>query len=497
MAVSSQTFILTVFNVMNVILGSGVLGMGYAMNSLGWLTFTLLLVAFYLLGIFVIQNLVYCCEIANIDSYEDMGFKTFGKPGKLYVVFCIFMQTFSAMVSFMYIVKSELPEVLATASQNLGNCPETQPWYVSGTTLYLLILLLIVLPLASLKQIDFLSWTSTMAMIAMMIFTVIISCYSFIITCPAVENEGGSHGNSSMNCKGFSEFTHENTGSDWEAFTKGVEAQRAQNFLAQKGCPINAGPDFSSSSGSIKAILAVPIMVFAFMCQESIVPVYAQLMKDNGTGADMMRIAKTALSGILVLYWFIAFMAYRTWGSATISDMLLPYSYGYRSSWWILIARCCSIICVIFSTPLLHYPCRRCLQMLFFGNYDFTWARHIGIMVILLSAVAITVGTAKSLKQIFTYGGIISSGSLMIILPNLCYNFLTSPEQVEKFDLEKKNNDNQVQEQGETFIQNDTTNEAINEKRRNFSRILGYVGIGFMILCFILQLGQDLKMIQV
>ena len=498
MEISRKDIILTVFNVMNVILGSGVLGMPYAMNSLGYIVFTILLILFYFLGIFAIQNLVECCEIAHIDSYESMGQKTFGKLGRYYVTFCIFLQSYSAMVSFMYIVKSELPEVVATLAKNWGACPVEQPFYVNGTVLYLSVLVLIVMPLSALKRIDFLSFTSTLAMIGMTIFTIIVTVFSFLIECPATNLEGG-HGESGASCTGFDDLTADNNVKDWERFKEGVALQQSNIDNTTNNidtCPIIPGPVHPS-----KAILAVPIMVFAFMCQESIVSVYAQVRKVHGTGQDMIKISKIALSSVLVLYWFIAFMSYRTWREATISDMLLPYSATeFANSYWIVLARLCSIVCVIFSAPLLHYPCRRSLNMLIFGNDNsvgpnFKWSRHIGLMLILLTVVAITVAVAKDLKQIFTYGGIISSGSLMIILPNICYYVLTNEENLERFKVEAETEQQFIiQSGGASPSKSAEMNESrdVSQGRRKFSLIVGIIGIAFMGFCFVLQILQDI-----
>lgn len=374
------------------------------------------------------------------------------------------------MCSFMYIIKSELPEVFVTISKSLGACPETQPWYFNGTILYLIILWLIVAPLASLRSIDFLSFTSTLAMIAMCIFTVIVTVYSFIIDCPFVS---GVDAHANTTCLGYAHVASSNSADDWNSFLEGVEALKDV-----KTCPSPAGP-----SDWKKAILAVPMMVFAFMCQESIVTVYAQFKKDGGRGLDMLLVSKVALGFCLVLYWFIAFMSFKTWSTATISDMLLPYSYGYSDHIWVSIARLCSITCVIFSAPLLHYPCRRCLQFLIFKNDNFTWPRHLGLMLAIIGAVSVCVGIANNLQQIFTYGGIVSSGSLMIILPNLCYYILTNEKNLAKFKTENQENAD--------FLDESRSSLEISRGRRLFSLGLGIFGLVFMVFAFALQILKD------
>ena len=60
--------------------------------------------------------------------------------------------------------------------------------------------------------------------------------------------------------------------------------------------------------------------------------------------------------------------------------------------------------------------------MVFGEKYEFSWQKWIGAMVFSFSIVVILVGWfAKSLGQMFTYAGIVTANSLMLILPALFY----------------------------------------------------------------------------
>ena len=88
----------------------------------------------------------------------------------------------------------------------------------------------------------------------------------------------------------------------------------------------------------------------------------------------------------------------------------------------ILIARGSLLLCVIFSTPLLHYPCRKAQTKLFWpDNVEFSWIRHIALMVVNLGLVSVVVCFVPGIQTLFGYGGAVTANSLEIILPCLFY----------------------------------------------------------------------------
>lgn len=72
------------------------------------------------------------------------------------------MQNIGAMSSYMFIIKNQLPSVLHTimCSGEDSTCPglfdPDIPWYFNGNIVMVVVVLLVVVPLASLKSIEFL-----------------------------------------------------------------------------------------------------------------------------------------------------------------------------------------------------------------------------------------------------------------------------------------------------------------------------------------------------
>lgn len=82
----------SVFNLMNAIMGSGILGLAYAMASTGIVGFCVLLVLVSTLAAYSVHLLLKLCDQTGINSYENLGEKALQKPGKVVVGCAILIQ---------------------------------------------------------------------------------------------------------------------------------------------------------------------------------------------------------------------------------------------------------------------------------------------------------------------------------------------------------------------------------------------------------------------
>uniref|UniRef100_A0A663MEF0 Solute carrier family 38 member 3 n=1 Tax=Athene cunicularia TaxID=194338 RepID=A0A663MEF0_ATHCN len=143
------SFGMSVFNLSNAIMGSGILGLAYAMANTGIILFLFLLTAVALLSSYSIHLLLKSSGIVGIRAYEQLGYRAFGTPGKLAAAIAITLQNIGAMSSYLYIVKSEVPLVIQTF---LNLEEKTTDWYMNGNYLVILVSVTIILPLALMKQ---------------------------------------------------------------------------------------------------------------------------------------------------------------------------------------------------------------------------------------------------------------------------------------------------------------------------------------------------------
>uniref|UniRef100_A0A8C7XU48 Solute carrier family 38 member 3b n=1 Tax=Oryzias sinensis TaxID=183150 RepID=A0A8C7XU48_9TELE len=130
------SFGMSIFNLGNAIMGSGILGLAYAMANTGILLFLFLLTAVAALSAYSIHLLLKAAGIVGIRAYEQLGYRAFGTPGKMAAGIAITLQNIGAMSSYLYIVKSELPLVIQAF---LKEDPNSDLWYLNGNYLVIIV----------------------------------------------------------------------------------------------------------------------------------------------------------------------------------------------------------------------------------------------------------------------------------------------------------------------------------------------------------------------
>ena len=517
------------WNLMNGIIGSGILSLPYAMANLGYLLFTVVLALVCALTLFSISNILYCCEKVGSVSYESLAFAITGKKGKYAVIGMIYVHTLIAMCSYVTVVKSQLPELIMLPYQSANQCLDKDFIFLDGNLVAFIVVLTIILPCCAMKKVDFLSPTSTLAMACICVFSVIIFVYQFFIECPFVENtvdltDVENKAPLADHCLNWQEVRINNT-KEYSPFIKKAEqisfyAKTAPSHIegmSDDFCYMSAISDISKR----EAASAFPNLVFAFMCITTCFPIFgdmteslkkrvcssvtcqndqkqdpnkeesvfiqrqesqvsnissqylstcsqkgprfyhcASMMQQLNIMTDarkmMTEVAKTTLWIVAFFYLLVALSGYNTWKEATVtSDILLPFGFTSPGNKWVVLARVCTLVTVVFSAPLLHYPCRRALSVLFFGHENdpndterFSWFRHLYIMVINLTIVMVIVTTAgKSIGQLFTYSGAVAANFLLLIMPSYLFMVTFKDSVIEKREhsLSSENSGKQLQ----------------------------------------------------
>uniref|UniRef100_A0A4W5ME32 Solute carrier family 38 member 5a n=1 Tax=Hucho hucho TaxID=62062 RepID=A0A4W5ME32_9TELE len=129
------SFGMSIFNLSNAIMGSGILGLAYAMSNTGIILFLILLLFIAILSAYSIHLLLRSAGVVGIRAYEQLGHRAFGQPGKVLAGSIITMHNIGAMSSYLFIVKSELPLVMQAFLGYLG--------YTSGFSLSCMVFFLI------------------------------------------------------------------------------------------------------------------------------------------------------------------------------------------------------------------------------------------------------------------------------------------------------------------------------------------------------------------
>ncbi|CAB1336337.1 unnamed protein product [Coregonus sp. 'balchen'] len=135
------SFGMSVFNLSNAIMGSGILGLSYAMSNTGIVLF-----------IYSVHLLLKSAGVV-------------------------------AMSSYLFIVKYELPLVIQAF---LGLSSNTGEWFLNGNYLIIIVSVCIILPLALMRQLGYLGYTSGFSLTCMVFFlsstayTIPILAFAFV-----------------------------------------------------------------------------------------------------------------------------------------------------------------------------------------------------------------------------------------------------------------------------------------------------------------------------
>lgn len=379
------SFGMSVFNLSNAIMGSGILGLSYAMSNTGIILFVILLTCIAALSSYSVHLLLKSAGVVGIRAYEQLGNRAFGHPGKMLAAIVITMHNIGAMSSYLFIVKYELPLVIQTF---LGKHSNTGEWFLNGNNLIIIVSICIILPLALMRQLGYLGYTSGFSLTCMVFFLCSVIYKKFQIPCP------------------FETFDNSSI----------INATLEEEGCEGKFLTINQQTAYT-----------VPILAFAFVCHPEVLPIYTELR--NPTKRRMQSVANVSILGMFVMYLLTAIFGYLTFYGNTEAELLHTYSKVDPLDTLILCVRLAVLVAVTLTVPVVLFPIRKALLQLLFPEKPFHWVRHISIAICLLFVVNLLVIFVPNIRDIFGIIGATSAPSLIFILPGLFYIRIVPTEQ--------------------------------------------------------------------
>ncbi|XP_062977150.1 sodium-coupled neutral amino acid transporter 3 [Elgaria multicarinata webbii] len=388
------SFGMSVFNLSNAIMGSGILGLAYAMANTGILLFLFLLTAVALLSSYSIHLLLKSSGIVGIRAYEQLGYRAFGTPGKLAAAVAITLQNIGAMSSYLYIVKSEVPLVIQTF---LNLEEKTTDWYMNGNYLVIMVSISVILPLALMKQLGYLGYASGFSLSCMVFFLISVIYKKFQIPCPLLDQV-----NATVNLN----YTPVSTSSYQNDHT--VAQATDEEICVSSLFTLNSQTAYT-----------IPIMAFAFVCHPEVLPIYTEL-KDPSK-KKMQCISNISITVMYVMYFLAALFGYLTFYGQVESELLHTYSRVDTFDVLILCVRVAVLTAVTLTVPIVLFPVRRAIQHMLFQDKEFSWIRHTIIAIVLLTSINLLVIFAPSILGIFGLIGATSAPCLIFIFPAIFY----------------------------------------------------------------------------
>uniref|UniRef100_A0A8C5CDE7 Amino acid transporter transmembrane domain-containing protein n=1 Tax=Gadus morhua TaxID=8049 RepID=A0A8C5CDE7_GADMO len=378
------SFGMSAFNLSNAIMGSGILGLSYAMSNTGIVLFPILLTAIACLSSYSVHLLLQSAGVVGIRAYEQLGLRAFGQVGKIIAAVIITLHNIGAMSSYLFIVKFELPLVIQAF---LGQTSSSEEWYMNGNYLIVIVSVLIILPLALMKHLGYLGYTSGFSLTCMVFFLSSVIYKRFNIPCPLE-----AFGNFSANA------------------TIPEDTCTAKLFTVNREMIITYH------------IFMFNIFLFHLFHDIRINP-YLR------TSRRMQGIANVSILGMFVMYLLTAIFGYLTFYVNTESELLHTYSKVDPLDTLILCVRVAVLVAVTLTVPVVLFPIRRALLQLLFPEKPFHWARHVAIAVCLLFCVNLLVILVPNIRDIFGIIGATTAPCLIFILPGLFYIRIVPIEQ--------------------------------------------------------------------
>ncbi|XP_078418391.1 putative sodium-coupled neutral amino acid transporter 6 isoform X3 [Cetorhinus maximus] len=317
---SRASFASSVFNIMHAIMGSGILGLAYAMASTGIIVFSLLLLLVAFLAAYSVHLLLELCGQTERTSYEDLGFCAFKTTGKVMVAGAIFIQ-------------------------NIG---------------------------------EFLGYTSGLSIVFMVYFAIVVIVKKWFIPCPLF--------NGTMNY--------------------------VQNFNSDECKP-------KLLQISTKSAYAIPIMAFSFLCHTSVLPIYCELRRPSKS--RMQKAVNIGITLSFSVYMLSALFGYLTFYGKVDSQLLHSYSQYLPRDTLIMSVRICILFSVLLTVPLIHFPARKAIMLLFFSNRPFKWSHHIAVTLAIQALIVLLAMYVPNIQNIFGVVGSTTSTALLFIYPGLFY----------------------------------------------------------------------------
>ncbi|KGL89863.1 Sodium-coupled neutral amino acid transporter 4 [Charadrius vociferus] len=431
------SFGMSSFNLSNAIMGSGILGLSYAMANTGIILFVVLLLSVAILSLYSVHLLLKISKEGGSLIYEKLGEKAFGWPGKCAVFISVTMQNIGAMSSYLFIIKYELPEVIRAFMKLEESSGE---WYLNGNYLVILVTVGIILPLSLLKSLGYLGYTSGFSLTCMVFFVSVVIFKKSQISCPLpIMDHGVENWTTTNNTVPMHLFMlpNESLGSGVN-FMMDNTAGHLPGLEEPKDTSPKSGVEYEAHSDSSdmcqpkyfvfnsRTAYAIPILAFAFVCHPEVLPIYSEL-KDRSR-KRMQNVSNISITGMLIMYLLAALFGYLTFYGEVEDELLHTYTKVYTFDTLLLSVRLAVLVAVTLTVPLVLFPIRSSISALLFPKRPFSWIRHFLIAAVILAFNNLLVIFVPTIKDIFGFIGASSATMLIFILPSAFYLRLVEKE---------------------------------------------------------------------
>eukprot|EP00727_Mastigamoeba_balamuthi_P005044 m51a1_g14538 hypothetical protein (519) ;mRNA; r:951657-953528 len=187
-------------------------------------------------------------------------------------------------------------------------------------------------------------------------------------------------------------------------------------FASYNGWRSGSRPPVRAVPYSLEFFGVMPMAVFGFSCHTNVLTVYNEFSSDNGRRSWISSSIAFLVSAIV--YIVIGALGYTTFG-ALVSPNLINSSHSVP----IAIGRLFTVLLVGFSYPVMLHPARSSMDRIVFASLPH-WRptiRHVGETVALLVATFVLAFFIKSLDVVIEFCGSTGSTLVSFVLPGAFY----------------------------------------------------------------------------
>ncbi|XP_077091335.1 sodium-coupled neutral amino acid transporter 4 [Siphateles boraxobius] len=422
------SFGMSVFNLSNAIMGSGILGLSFAMANTGIVLFIILLLGVAILSLYSVHLLLVTAKEGGSLIYEKLGERAFGWPGKMAAFGSITLQNIGAMSSYLFIVKYELPEVIRAF---LGLEESSGEWYLNGNYVVVFVSIGIILPLSMLKNLGYLGYTSGFSLSCMVFFLGVLIYKKTILPCPLpfFFQHGSNVSVNGSDALGL--YTLQNASALAYISEASVNGPHLDPHAATYD-PLHSPVEFTHHPDdhedmctpkyfvfNSQTAYTLPILAFAFVCHPEVLPIYSEL-KDRSR-KKMQTVSNLSILAMLVMYLFSALFGYLTFYDHVEAELLHTFTKVYKFDTMLLMVRLAVLTAVTLTVPIVLFPIRSSVTMLCFAGKEFSWIRHFLIAAAILAFNNLLVIFVPTIRDIFGFIGSSAATMLIFILPAAFY----------------------------------------------------------------------------
>ncbi|KAI9047058.1 hypothetical protein LZ554_009132 [Drepanopeziza brunnea f. sp. 'monogermtubi'] len=422
-------------NLVNTIIGAGTLAMPLAMAHMGILLGCFVILWSGLTAAFGLYLQTRCARYLERGSSSFFALSQITYPNAA-VIFdaAIAIKCFGVGVSYLIIIGDLMPGVVRGFNEDADSIP-----FLVDRHFWVTVFMLVVIPLAFLRRLDSLKYTSVVALISIG-YLVILVVYHF---------------------------------------SKGdTMADRGVIRVVEWG-------------GLVPTLQSFPVIVFAYTCHQNMFSILNEI-KDNSPRNTTSVIA-ASIGSAASIYVLVAITGYLSFGNSVAGNIIGMYIPSIAST----IGKAAIVILVTFSYPLQVHPCRasvdavlkwrpsgrRSAPLPVARNDSISEVRFAIITSLIIVLSYITAITVSSLDKVLAYVGSTGSTSISFILPGLFYYKISAPESIHHQRLQKDEDEDDSAsdtEAGRVSYHSSSWRETM---LRKLSLALAVYGMFVMILC--------------